>query len=66
MRAESNSEGEAEASENGVENEATGVEEAEGEEEVSESEEAKPPRKPRVKLGDIMGVLFNFSFTALK
>ncbi|KAM6557312.1 hypothetical protein CsatB_004331 [Cannabis sativa] len=64
VRAESNSEGEAEAeaAESVVENEEGGVEEAsevnaEGEEEVLETEEAKPPRKPRVKLGDIMGIL---------
>ncbi|PON97873.1 Ribosomal protein [Trema orientale] len=62
VRAESNSsegEAESEAAEDVVENEAAGAEEAEagGEEGVSESEEAKPPRKPRVKLGDIMGIL---------
>ncbi|KAL5551359.1 hypothetical protein UlMin_001535 [Ulmus minor] len=73
VRAESNSGGEAEAAENTEEKEVVGAEEgsevkaeaeagAEGEkEEVSEdeteAEEAKPPRKPRVKLGDIMGIL---------
>ncbi|XP_062073884.1 large ribosomal subunit protein bL19cy-like [Humulus lupulus] len=61
VRAEANSEGEAEAAGSGVENEEGGVEEAsevnaEGEG-VLESEEVKPPRKPRVKLGDIMGIL---------
>ncbi|KAK9274813.1 hypothetical protein L1049_022065 [Liquidambar formosana] len=61
VRAESNSEGEPEVTEN--------VEEEEGAEEVAveeselvseiESEEAKPKasRKPRIKLGDIMGIL---------
>ncbi|XP_024026884.1 50S ribosomal protein L19-2, chloroplastic [Morus notabilis] len=62
VRAESNAEGEAvEAEENAEENVGEGSEvvagtEGEGEA-VSESEEAKPPRKPRVKLGDIMGIL---------
>ncbi|KAF3448259.1 hypothetical protein FNV43_RR08972 [Rhamnella rubrinervis] len=66
VRAESNSESEAEAAEEGG---AVAVEEpsevkAEGEGEAGaekeatlESEEAKPPRKPRIKLGDIMGIL---------
>lgn len=70
VRAESNSEGEAKAAENAEESEAVAVEEssevkAEGESEAGaekevalESEEAKPPRKPRIKLGDIMGVLY--------
>ncbi|PON64616.1 Ribosomal protein [Parasponia andersonii] len=61
VRAESNSsegEAESEAAEDVVENEAAGAEEAEaGGEGVSESEGAKPLRKPRVKLGDIMGIL---------
>lgn len=74
VRAESNSEGEAGAAENAEESEAVAVEEpsevkAEGESEAGaekeaalESDEAKPPRKPRVKLGDIMGVLYLMLF----
>ncbi|KAF7828473.1 50S ribosomal protein L19, chloroplastic-like isoform X2 [Senna tora] len=62
VRAESNSEGGGEASDNVEEAESAGVEEvSEAEAEVSDSdlkvEEPKPPRKPRVKLGDIMGIL---------
>ncbi|KAG8495895.1 hypothetical protein CXB51_007507 [Gossypium anomalum] len=61
VRAESNPEGEAEAegNENGVEEPETKAEaEVEGEGE-GEGEEEKPkePRKPRIKLGDIMGIL---------
>ncbi|XP_028762650.1 50S ribosomal protein L19-1, chloroplastic [Neltuma alba] len=63
MRAESNSEAGGEASDNVEETESTGpeeVQEAEAEE-VSDSDpkldEPKPPRKPRVRLGDIMGIL---------
>lgn len=36
--------------------EAESVESVDTEEDVAESGEAKPPRKPRIKLGDIMGV----------
>ncbi|KAL6979785.1 hypothetical protein U1Q18_021440 [Sarracenia purpurea var. burkii] len=63
VRAESNSEGQAEAAENVEENEAVDSE-APGEELEVESDvkaegeaEARPPRKPRIKLGDIMGIL---------
>lgn len=51
VKAEESTEGETEAVvENAVETE------AEGEGEATVAEEAKPPRKTRVKLGDIMGV----------
>lgn len=65
VRAEASTEGEA-VEENGEESaeeaaevvaETEGEGEGEEEETVSESEEAKPPRKHRVKLGDIMGIL---------
>lgn len=55
MRAESTSEAEVVADDNVEDNEA--VEESEEPEAEVESEEAKPPRKPRVKLGDVMGIL---------
>lgn len=70
VRAESNSEGEGEASDNVDETESASVDEvpevqAEAEE-VSDSEskvdESKPPRKPRVKLGDVMGVMYRCHF----
>lgn len=60
VRAESNPEGEAEAegNENGVEEPETKAEaEGEGEDEAEE-EKPKEPRKPRIKLGDIMGVIW--------
>ncbi|KAJ7952577.1 50S ribosomal protein L19, chloroplastic [Quillaja saponaria] len=63
VRAESDAGGEMEASVNAEETESVGVDEvSEGDaEEVSESEvkvdEEKPPRKPRIKLGDVMGIL---------
>ncbi|KAK6947519.1 Ribosomal protein L19 [Dillenia turbinata] len=60
VRAESNSEeGEPETTENVEEREAVDEEVPQEESEVtSEAEvEEKPPRKPRVKLGDIMGIL---------
>ncbi|KAK4262549.1 hypothetical protein QN277_028097 [Acacia crassicarpa] len=63
VRAEANSEGGDEASDNAEEPETASVEqvlEADSEE-VSDSDpkldEPKPPRKPRVKLGDVMGIL---------
>ncbi|MBA0850841.1 hypothetical protein Goshw_007948, partial [Gossypium schwendimanii] len=60
-RAESNPEGEGEAEriENGVEEPETKAEaEVEGEgEDEAEEEKPKEPRKPRIKLGDIMGIL---------
>ena len=63
VRAESNPEAEAEAGENDVEEAET---KAEAEEEVEAGEEGedeveekpKEPRKPRIKLGDIMGVIW--------
>jgi large subunit ribosomal protein L19 len=59
VRAESNSE--AEVTENVEDNEAVDDVEEESSESEAEvkSEEAKPPRKPRVKLGDIMGVIIH-------
>lgn len=59
VRVESNSE--AEVTENVEDNEAVDDVEEESSESEAEvkSEEAKPPRKPRVKLGDIMGILNN-------
>ncbi|XP_012472091.1 50S ribosomal protein L19-1, chloroplastic [Gossypium raimondii] len=65
VRAESNPEGEGEAerNENGVEEPETKAEaevegEGEGEgEDEAEEEKPKEPRKPRIKLGDIMGIL---------
>lgn len=59
VRAESNSEAEVVADDNVEDNEA--LEESEEPEAEVESEEAKPPRKPRVKLGDVMGVITNDS-----
>ena len=50
MRAEANSE--AEAAEEAPEVEVEGVVESD-----AQPEEVKPPRKPRVKLGDVMGVI---------
>ena len=47
------------ADDNVEDNEA--VEESEEPEADVEAEEAKPPRKPRVKLGDVMGVITNDS-----
>ncbi|XVE57577.1 hypothetical protein DITRI_Ditri04bG0101100 [Diplodiscus trichospermus] len=56
VRAESNPDAEAEASENDVEEAETKAEaEEEGEDELEEK--PKEPRKPRIKLGDIMGIL---------
>ncbi|KAB2622820.1 50S ribosomal protein L19-2 [Pyrus ussuriensis x Pyrus communis] len=65
VRADPSSEGEVGATDDAQENEATGsgeasvaVVEAEAEAVLEpESEEPKPPRKSRVKLGDIMGIL---------
>ncbi|MBA0644736.1 hypothetical protein Goklo_028858 [Gossypium klotzschianum] len=65
VRAESNPEGEVEAERNanGVEEPETKAEaevegEGEGEgEDEAEEEKPKEPRKPRIKLGDIMGIL---------
>ena len=68
MRKECNAEGEAEASENDVEEVEKKAEAGEkvelGEEGEDEVEEKpKEPRKPRIKLGDIMGVIWlNFFF----
>ncbi|KAF3955032.1 hypothetical protein CMV_019701 [Castanea mollissima] len=55
VRAESNSEAGVVVDDNVEDNEA--VEESEEPEAEVESEESKPPRKPRVKLGDVMGIL---------
>ncbi|XP_010529983.1 PREDICTED: 50S ribosomal protein L19-2, chloroplastic-like [Tarenaya hassleriana] len=63
VRAEENPEGEAEASMDVIaesetpEGEVEGNVEVEGEAAEAVAEEEKPPRKPRVKLGDIMGIL---------
>ncbi|XP_052171516.1 50S ribosomal protein L19-1, chloroplastic [Diospyros lotus] len=59
VRAESSSGGEAEATESVEESEAADSEapEVEAEAEAEVQEEEKPPRDPRVKLGDIMGIL---------
>ncbi|XP_040989816.1 50S ribosomal protein L19-1, chloroplastic-like [Juglans microcarpa x Juglans regia] len=63
VRAESNPEAEGETNaevevnENVEEKEEVDVEESTQVETEVQSEEAKPPRKPRIKLGDIMGIL---------
>ncbi|EOA13939.1 hypothetical protein CARUB_v10027056mg [Capsella rubella] len=54
VKAEESTEGETEAV---VENAAETEAEGDGEGEASAVEEAKPPRKTRVKLGDVMGIL---------
>ena len=54
VRAEADNEGELGADENTEEEET--VSETESEVKLDAEDEAKPPRKPRVKLGDIMGV----------
>ncbi|RVW50819.1 50S ribosomal protein L19, chloroplastic [Vitis vinifera] len=55
VRAEADNEGELGADENTEEEET--VSETESEVKLDAEDEAKPPRKPRVKLGDIMGIL---------
>ena len=66
VKAESNSEDGAEASDTVEETALDGVEEVSEAEEVLDSDatadEPNPPRKPRVKLGDIMGVKDPFPF----
>lgn len=59
VRAESNSEGEVASSENVEESEGVVAVVAEEEVKVESEEEEKPktPRKPRIALGDIMGIL---------
>ncbi|XP_043716646.1 50S ribosomal protein L19-2, chloroplastic-like [Telopea speciosissima] len=74
VRAESNSEGEVEATENAEEKATVDPEvpATEPESEIEIKAEAvavveavpKPPRKPRVKLGDIMGILHNRAIEA--
>ncbi|XP_027360877.1 50S ribosomal protein L19-2, chloroplastic-like isoform X2 [Abrus precatorius] len=56
VRAESNLEGSDEATEDSASDNVDEVPEAEAEQ-ASDSEPPKSPRKPRVKLGDIMGIL---------
>ena len=58
VRAESNSEGGGEATENVEDAASDNVEEAPEAEAEEQASEPRPPRKPRVKLGDIMGVNF--------
>lgn len=55
VRAEADNKGEFGADENTEEEET--VSETESEVKLDAEDEAKPPRKPRVKLGDIMGIL---------
>lgn len=55
VRAEADNEGELGPDENTEEEET--VSETESEVKLDAEDEAKPPRKPRVKLGDIMGIL---------
>lgn len=56
VRADSNVEGAGEATEDVPSYNVDEVSEGEGEQ-VSDSEAPKSPRKPRVKLGDVMGVI---------